>query len=419
MYRILSLDGFGSWSLIQVRALQELYGADTRGRAILGNFDLVASHASGSFVAAALAADWPLSKVAAHFLDEAARKTVIVPAHCPPRGETVSGGPRTATTRRFEALAALLNPVANTPLDELSDLVRNRRGGPVHFLFVGFDSARQQAAMMRSDPHSAAAALLPPGRPKLAEAVYAASNVPAELAGGFRRNSGALCGITNPLMAAIVETLANGRARDEIEALSLGTGNTRPSEGPAAESTDGRRLGLNLPLVSAGLPGPGPRVEDAPDASAFMAHVALGQPLPSTNVPAPVSGGSIVRINPMIEPMANSYGSSYLPNLANPTRVPGRTSEGIFARLMQLGSHAAEQEDLQLIDALADAWVSDRVSNQAIRSDSVGKCEIGHRWFSAGRDAWQSRERSPASTRRTVLPDRQRVASRAGRTTLT
>ena len=43
MYRILSLDGGGTWSLIQVKALIALYSKDTSGHAVLRAFDLVAA----------------------------------------------------------------------------------------------------------------------------------------------------------------------------------------------------------------------------------------------------------------------------------------------------------------------------------------------------------------------------------------
>src|SRR5688572_30611481 len=41
-YRILSLDGGGTWALIQAKALGEIYGADTDGWTILNRFDFAA-----------------------------------------------------------------------------------------------------------------------------------------------------------------------------------------------------------------------------------------------------------------------------------------------------------------------------------------------------------------------------------------
>jgi hypothetical protein len=56
-YRILSLDGGGSWALIQVKALIELFGLDTPGREVLQNFNLVAANSGGSIVLGCLVED--------------------------------------------------------------------------------------------------------------------------------------------------------------------------------------------------------------------------------------------------------------------------------------------------------------------------------------------------------------------------
>jgi len=65
-YRILSLDGGGTWALIQARALRQIYG-DLRGRDVLAQFDLVAANSGGAIVAAALACDFTLSEIDALF----------------------------------------------------------------------------------------------------------------------------------------------------------------------------------------------------------------------------------------------------------------------------------------------------------------------------------------------------------------
>ena len=50
-FRILSLDGGGSWALIQVRALQAIYGdPDKKGHEILSDFDMVAANSGGSIM---------------------------------------------------------------------------------------------------------------------------------------------------------------------------------------------------------------------------------------------------------------------------------------------------------------------------------------------------------------------------------
>ena len=56
--RILSLDGGGSHVGIQARALGKLYGAQTRGREIIQEFDFVAGNSGGSIVLAALCCNY-------------------------------------------------------------------------------------------------------------------------------------------------------------------------------------------------------------------------------------------------------------------------------------------------------------------------------------------------------------------------
>ena len=49
-FRILSLDGGGSWALIEVKALIALYGAGATGHEVLSHFDLAAANSGGSIV---------------------------------------------------------------------------------------------------------------------------------------------------------------------------------------------------------------------------------------------------------------------------------------------------------------------------------------------------------------------------------
>jgi uncharacterized protein len=50
-------------------------------------------------------------------------------------------------------------------------------------------------------------------------------------------------------------------------------------------------------------------IDDPPDAATFIAYIALKQPIPTSTDPAPTSG-SIVRMNPMIEPVQRIGGTS-------------------------------------------------------------------------------------------------------------
>jgi patatin-like phospholipase/acyl hydrolase len=65
-YKILSLDGGGSWALIQARILQDIYG-DIQGHELLRKFDLVIANSGGSLVLACLCNNMRLSEIISVF----------------------------------------------------------------------------------------------------------------------------------------------------------------------------------------------------------------------------------------------------------------------------------------------------------------------------------------------------------------
>ena len=77
-YKILSLDGGGSWALIQARVLKDIYG-DINGHALLQQFDMAISNSGGSLVLACLCNDMKLSEIIHVFEDENQRKQVFSP----------------------------------------------------------------------------------------------------------------------------------------------------------------------------------------------------------------------------------------------------------------------------------------------------------------------------------------------------
>ena len=78
-YQILSLDGGGSWALIQVKVLIDLFGANTKGHEVLRQFDLVAANSGGSIVAAGLIENYSLQEILNFFEDEKIRTSIFAP----------------------------------------------------------------------------------------------------------------------------------------------------------------------------------------------------------------------------------------------------------------------------------------------------------------------------------------------------
>ena len=78
-YRILSLDGGGTWALIEVKALMALpdYDKNTSGHAVLNDFDLVAANSGGSIVLGALIENLTLGNILALFENKSERKSIF------------------------------------------------------------------------------------------------------------------------------------------------------------------------------------------------------------------------------------------------------------------------------------------------------------------------------------------------------
>src|SRR5215510_57735 len=75
-YKILSLDGGGSWALVQARVLIDIYG-DINGHELLRQFDMAIANSGGSLVLACLCNDMLLSEICEVFEDENSRRQVF------------------------------------------------------------------------------------------------------------------------------------------------------------------------------------------------------------------------------------------------------------------------------------------------------------------------------------------------------
>src|SRR5467141_131812 len=110
-FRILSLDGGGPWSLIQIMTLIDLYrsgGALLTGHHVLRDFDLVVANSGGSIVLGGLIKDLPLTEIQSLFEDTALRRSIFAAEHGGRRLamsviRRISGvGPRYSARRKFE-----------------------------------------------------------------------------------------------------------------------------------------------------------------------------------------------------------------------------------------------------------------------------------------------------------------------------
>jgi hypothetical protein len=400
-YRILTLDGGGAWALLQAMALGQIYGQDTPGHDILQHFDLVAANSGGSIVLGALIEGHSPSAILNNFfLNAQARNSVFVSTGLLGKLCGYAGiGPKYSTISKLAGLQNKLVGFGDIRLGSLkSSLVERGNTKPPDFIICTFDYDRSRGILFRSNRTSRAASFTQEVDPTLAEAIHASTNAPinyfdrpASLYDPLKQETrqfwdGGIAGYNNPVLVAVMEALANNHAREDIIALSLGTGTTFLPFDPhhqfgvlgqaprfTPRRTEPNAFKDDLSQLATAI------VDDPPDIASYFAHIALGGGLPATVPNIAVSDGPVVRMNPMIQPVLDQGGNWCCP-------------QGVsdFDALAQLPMDAIEDPQVQRIVEFGNAWLADNVTNQPIRCNrDTLACEIGQSTFSAALAAWQ------------------------------
>lgn len=397
-YRILSLDGGGAWSLIQVMALQQIYsqGRDIGGHDLLSNFDLVAANSGGSIIAAALAEGLTLSQILDIFNHEANIRNVFVDLpwykKLHPLG-LVGIGPRYSTSAKLEGLKGFLPKIKDEELRAIPQIIFSNTGKEVHFLITAFNYDRQRAVFFRSDEGSLSGNFPKDNNIKMVDAIHASSTAPinyfdepAEISDypavpdRLRFWDGAVGAYNNPVLAAVTEALANGNKSEDIVVLSIGTGSVflplereGEAEHPAlVQKRETPSLIKDVEKMAASI------MDDPPDAATFISHVVLGQRLPAFEHEIPVTDGSVIRMNPLIQPIKKN----------GRWAVPDGLGINDFEALVQLDMDAMNQTQIDTITRFCTAWLNNGVPNQPIRANRNLICEIGHDRFLTARANW-------------------------------
>lgn len=392
-FRILSLDGGGTWALIQAKVLMDIYGADCKGHAVLADFDLVAANSGGSIVAAGLISDITLGDILQLFMIESNRKAMFraIPWYKKSLLRVFGVGPQFSTEGKLKGLTEILHGPATRVLDGLE--IGNRNKQAIRFLITAYDYDRDRAAYFRSDRNSPAANFPRGANPlSVIEAVHASSTAPVNYfdepaAFGDRRYwDGGMAGLNNPILAAVVEALAYDTAPTDIGVLSIGTGNDfRPTKGPCASPE------LLHPKEPTGVAdsirkAASAAVADPPDTASFIAYRMLGGALPQAAGALPVAPTSVVRLNPLIRPTIQN----------RQWQRPGNVSADEFVKLAEMDLAVIDDNSVKLVDRFCNGWMSDLWPNQPIRHGSDTEnglpngrfCEIGHSVYSAAKAAW-------------------------------
>jgi hypothetical protein len=430
-YRILSLDGGGTWALIQAKALGEIYGHDTDGWKILERFDFAAANSGGALVLGMLLKGLTPNEIAGMFRSRRERELVFDRNRIVDRalGGLFGFGSRYHAPGKLAGLLDIFERAsgrwgrefATMTLDRIAAAVNAERRshglGEFHFLITAFDFDAERSVFFRSDAACASAAFRPAPCPTIVGALHAATNAPvhyfnrpAEVAfadgSALHYWDGAVGGYNNPVLAGVLEALAADPARRRrMRVLSIGTATKRlpvvaadwPGAAPyvlrrrGPRGLDGMRVMSDLRKITAAM------IDDRPEAATYMAHVALGPPEEGEDA---AGGTHVIRLNPVLQPRYAGGAPEGHPIwepyewFAEPSALRGRT---LFERLLALDMDATQDGELQDIERLADLWIAGRVPNQPIHADDRLEPQIGHPRFEAALDAWRRLDTDPVA----------------------
>lgn len=393
-FRILTLDGGGSWALIEVRTLMKLYGDQSTGHQVLQNFDLVAANSGGSLVLAGLVENLPLKEIAQYFLDENKRRSIFSPTTKPVDlvlHEVLGMGPKYSASTKLPAIERLLPKTGDNPLAGSMKNVKGPNGSPVHLLIVGFDYDINRAVFFRSAPASRNGwGEGQPATVTLAGAVHASTNAPVNYFDGpavlplaaDRYWDGGITGCNNPAVVALVEAAVLGNAVEDMRILSLGTATlSLPLAGPGAPASPYEAprptssLATDLKKLATAI------LDDPPDAATFIAHAMTGG---NAGLKLPIQS-RIIRMSPLISP---------LPAVTGEWVAPGDWPVAQFQYLCGIDMDAVSAFDISYVDDYCSVWLVDRAPNQPIRGNGVRfdpwNPEIGYARFSEAHQAWQA-----------------------------
>ena len=393
-YRILTLDGGGSWALLQAMALGRIYDPDMPGPEILRKFDLVAANSGGSLTLAGLiSGQTPGNLLNNFFLQQSVRSAIFKPLDAfehifDALGQAIIGiGPKYDASAKIPAFEQIL-PVTKTLLSAIPALLATPTQKGPDLLLASFDYDFERGIIFRSNNNSLARSFSHSPAVTLSQAMSGSTNAPvnffdlpvniADPLRTYRTWDGGVAGHNNPALIAVAEAIANGVPPAEICVLSIGTGTvvlpvaadgSRPPIYPTAKGTG---LIDGIQTLSTSI------LDDPPDIASYLAHIVLGGKLPATNN-SELIPGPVIRVSPMVCPQWN--GSAWV--------APAGLPEPLFSALANLPMDAVQDADVANIHALGVAWLSDAVPNQPIRMNhDTLACEIGHPVFGLAADAW-------------------------------
>lgn len=422
MYNILSMDGGGSWALIQVMILQDRYGADARGHEILRKYNMAIANSGGSIVLAGMLLDMKLSQIRDMFQSTNTLKEIFDTTGIPVFRD-LTGAYKTSSKKKalVEHLVSDRAPaiVNSMCLHEIAPLISD------HFkvIITGYDYNRERAVYFRSDwnspMESAKIQARVSGKPvqksfeaiSLVDAVHVSTNAPVsyfdkpaefrvykEMPDGSQTAvdkfgwDGGMGGNNNPIFSGVLEALSYGIDRSDIRVVSIGTANEmKPVQYNLPGDPDKNNLHFMFERVGIENDVNDLRklakciIADPPDSATFNTFHLLGLDYVQNDP-------RLIRINPLIKPVLNDEENEWNIPAANMNVQEMKT-------FCEVDMATSNPNDIDLIIRFTKEFINGHVDNQGVRIGGKGLRPIlGHiKYADAMRDwvSWGDGSASP------------------------
>lgn len=397
MYKILSLDGGGSWAIIQLLTLKDRYG-NLNGHQILQKFDLIIANSGGSIVLAALAENYTLDKAIALFKEKSNRELIFHKNTFNDRyfpvdylGLFNAGfGPKYSAKRKKEAFESLFPEIDKIQMDELPKLIGKNS---LKIVVATYDALNNRAKFFKSFSSNSEG----DDSVRLTQAINASSNAPVQyfdFPARFKAKGseifyelwdGALGGFNNPILAGTIEAYKLGIDLKTIRVISLGTSNSLMSEDSKKNFWDWKQIALQFRRKKFHISKWKPQFNFFKETMLHQAKTILYQPPDTANYIAMMFlkaatgkelSEQIIRLSPLIH---------------YDTRSP-KTVIPLVQKLYKMDMDLTKDEEIDTLIACFNAWKAGQLYNQPIefrieRNNDLRGIQ-GDKCYQEGMDRW-------------------------------
>jgi len=178
MYKILSLDGGGSWAILQLLTLKHKYG-NVEGHIILRDFDMIISNSGGSIVLAALAENWTIDKTLTLFEQKEVREQVFYKNTFKDRFFPIdyirlftNFGPKYSAPKKGEAFRKLFPELDKRQMEELPAFIGK---DSLKLIVCTYDALNNRAKFFKSYGRNESNDSV-----RMTQAIHGSSNAPVQ-----------------------------------------------------------------------------------------------------------------------------------------------------------------------------------------------------------------------------------------------